>query len=85
MAEETEGSAFPAYFPKVFAGGFAFMANDYLVKKEIDVSAEVEGVGQQFAPTMMQMGMDPTMLAGIPTSYSLGMLDKGIVGHLTLV
>ena len=85
MAEETEGSAFPAYFPKVFAGGFAFMANDYLVKKEIDVSAEVEGVGQQFAPTMVQMGMDPSMLAGIPTSYSLGMLDKGIVGHLTLV
>ena len=85
MAEETEGSAFPAYFPKVFAGGFAFMANDYLVKKEIDVSAEVEGVGQQFAPTMVQMGMDPTMLAGIPTTYSLGMLDKGIVGHLTLV
>lgn len=85
MAEETEGSAFPAYFPKVFAGGFAFMANDYLVKKEIDVSAEVEGVGQQFAPTMVQMGMDPSMLAGIPTSYSLGMLDKGIVGHLTIV
>ena len=85
MAEETEGSAFPAYFPKAFAGGFAFMANDYLVKKEIDVSAEVEGVGQQFAPTMVQMGMDPSMLAGIPTSYSLGMLDKGIVGHLTIV
>ena len=85
MAEETEGSAFPAYFPKVFAGGFAFMANDYLVKKEIDVSAEVEGIGQQFAPTMMQMGLDPTMLAGIPTTYSMGMLDKGIVGHLTLI
>lgn len=85
MAEETEGSAFPAYFPKVFAGGFAFMANDYLVKKEIDVSAEVEGIGQQFGPTMMQMGLDPTMLAGIPTTYSMGMLDKGIVGHLTLI
>lgn len=85
MAEETEGSAFPAYFPKVFAGGFAFMANDYLVKKEIDMSAEVEGIGQQFAPTMMQMGLDPTMLAGIPTTYSMGMLDKGIVGHLTLI
>ena len=85
MAEETEGSAFPAYFPKVFAGGFAFMANDYLVKKEIDVSAEVESIGQQFAPTMMQMGLDPTMLAGIPTTYSMGMLDKGIVGHLTLI
>lgn len=85
MAEETEGSAFPAYFPKVFAGGFAFYANDNLVKKEIDVSAEVEGVGQQFAPTMVQMGLDPTMLAGIPTTYSMGMLDKGIVGHLTLI
>lgn len=33
------------------------------------MSAEVEGIGQQFAPTMMQMGIDP----------------KGIVGHLTLV
>lgn len=85
MAEETEGSAFPAYFPKVFAGGFAFMANDYLVKKEIDVSAEVEGIGQQFAPTMMQMGLDPTMLAAIPTTYNMKMIDRGIVGHLTLV
>ena len=85
MAEETEGSAFPAYFPKVFAGGFAFMANKDLVKKKIDMSAEIQNVGQQFAPTMMQMGLDPTMLAGLPTSYSLGMLDKGIVGHLTLI
>ena len=85
MAEETEGSAFPAYFPKVFAGGFAFMANKDLVKKKIDVSAEIQNVGQQFAPTMMQMGLDPTMLAGLPTSYTLGMLDKGIVGHLTLI
>jgi outer membrane protein TolC len=85
MSEETEGSAFPAYFPKVFAGGFAFYANDYLVKQKIDMSKEMEGVGQQFVPTMMQMGLDPTMLAGIPTTYSMGMLDKGIVGHLTLV
>lgn len=85
MAEETEGSAFPAYFPKVFAGGFAFMANDYLVKQKIDMSSEIEGMGQQFAPTMMQMGLDPTMLAGIPTTYSMGMLDKGIIGHLTLI
>ncbi len=85
MAEETEGSAFPAYFPKVFAGGFAFMANDYLVKQKIDMSSEIEGMGQQFAPTMMQMGLDPAMLAGIPTTYSMGMLDKGIVGHLTLI
>ena len=85
MAEETEGSAFPAYFPKVFAGGFAFMANKDLVKKKIDVSAEVQNVGQQFAPTMTQMGLDPAMLSGIPTSYTLGMLDKGIVGHLTLI
>lgn len=85
MAEETEGSAFPAYFPKVFAGGFAFLANDNLVKKKIDVSAEIQDVGQQFGPTMAQMGLDPAMLAGLPTSYSLGVLDKGIVGHLTLV
>ena len=85
MAEETEGSAFPAYFPKVFAGGFAFMANGDLVKKKIDMSAEIQNVGQQFVPTMMQMGLDPMMLAGIPTSFSLGMLDKGIVGHLTLI
>ena len=46
MAEETEGSAFPAYFPKVFAGGFAFMANVNLVKKKIDESAKLQNVGQ---------------------------------------
>lgn len=85
MAEETEGSAFPAYFPKVFAGGFAFMANDYLVKQKIDMSSEIEGMSQQLAPTIAQMGLDPAMLAGLPTSYSMGMIDKGIIGHLTLV
>lgn len=85
MSEATENSAFPAYFPKVYAGAFAFASNDYLLKETIDFSDEVNGVGQQFAPTMMQMGLDPSMLAGIPTSYSMGMLDKGIVGHLTLI
>ncbi len=85
MAEETEGSAFPAYFPKIFAGGFAFMANDYFVKQKIDISSEIENVGQQVAPAMAQMGMDPSILAGLPTSYSIGMIDKGITGHLTLI
>jgi len=85
MSEATENSAFPAYFPKVYAGAFAFASNDYLLKETVDFSKEVNEVGQQFAPTMMQMGLDPSMLAGIPTSYSMGMLDKGIVGHLTLI
>lgn len=85
MAEETEGSAFPAYFPKVFAGGFAFISNDFLVKQKMDLSKEMEGLGQQIAPAMMQAGMDPSMLAGLPTSFNMGMVDKGIVGHLTLI
>ena len=62
MAEETEGSAFPAYFPKVFAGGFAFISNDFLVKQKMDLSKEMEGFGQQVAPAMMQAGIDPSML-----------------------
>lgn len=85
MAEETEGSAFPAYFPKVFAGGFAFISNDFLVKQKMDLSKEMEGLGQQIAPAMMQAGMDPSMLAGLPTSFNMGMVDKGIIGHLTLI
>lgn len=85
MAEETEGSAFPAYFPKVFAGGFAFISNDFLVKQKMDLSKEMEGLGQQIAPAMMQAGVDPSMLAGLPTSFNMGMVDKGIVGHLTLI
>ena len=85
MAEETEGSAFPAYFPKVFAGGFAFIANDFLVKQKMDFSKEMEGLGQQVAPAMMQAGIDPSMLAGLPTTFNMGMVDKGIVGHLTLI
>ena len=85
MAEETEGSAFPAYFPKVFAGGFAFIANDFLVKQKMDFSKEMEGLGQQVAPAMMQAGIDPSMLAGLPTTFNMGMVDKGIIGHLTLI
>ena len=85
MAEETEGSAFPAYFPKVFAGGFAFISNDFLVKQKMDLSKEMEGFGQQVAPAMMQAGIDPSMLTGLPTTFNMGMVDKGIVGHLTLI
>ena len=85
MAEETEGSAFPAYFPKLFAGGFAFYANDYLVKQKMDMSKEIEGVGQQVAPAMAQAGIDPSLLAGLPTTFNMGMVDKGIIGHLTLI
>ncbi|WP_405333564.1 TolC family protein [Fibrobacter sp.] len=85
MAEETEGSAFPAYFPKVFAGGFAFISNDFLVKQKMDLSKEMEGLGQQVAPAMTQAGLDPSILAGLPTTFNMGMLDKGIVGHLTLI
>lgn len=85
MAEETEGSAFPAYFPKVFAGGFAFISNDFLVKQKMDLSKEMESVGQQVAPTLVQAGIDPSMLAGLPTTFNMGMVDKGIIGHLTLI
>lgn len=85
MAEETEGSAFPAYFPKVFAGGFAFISNDFLVKQKMDLSKEMESVGQQVAPTLVQAGIDPSLLSGLPTTFNMGMVDKGIVGHLTLI
>lgn len=85
MAEETEGSAFPAYFPKVFAGGFAFISNDFLVKQKIDLSKEMESVGQQVAPTLVQAGIDPSLLSGLPTTFNMGMVDKGIIGHLTLI
>ena len=85
MAEETEGSAFPAYFPKVFAGGFAFISNDFLVKQKMDLSKEMESVGQQVAPTLVQAGIDPSLLSGFPTTFNMGMVDKGIIGHLTLI
>ena len=85
MAEETEGSAVPAYFPKVFAGGFAFISNDFLVKQKMDLSKEMESVGQQVAPTLVQAGIDPSLLSGLPTTFNMGMVDKGIVGHLTLI
>jgi len=85
MAEETEGSAFPAYFPKVFAGGFAFISNDFLVKQKMDLSKEMESVGQQVAPTLVQAGIDLSLLSGLPTTFNMGMVDKGIIGHLTLI
>ena len=85
MAEETEGSAFPAYFPKVFAGGFAFISNDFLVKQKMDLSKEMESVGEQVAPTLSQAGIDPSVLQGLPSTFNMGMVDKGIIGHLTLI
>lgn len=85
MAEEQEGGAFSAYFPKVYAGAFAFYANDYLAKQKVDLSEQIEGVGRQVAPTLAQAGIDPSILGGLPTSMSMGFLDKGLMGHLTLI
>lgn len=81
MAEETESSAFPAYFPKIFAGAFAFASNDYLIKKDMDIS----GLATSLGGTLTTLGVPPAALSGFPTSLPIEMVDNGIVGHLTII
>ena len=40
QAHETEKNAFSKYFPNVSAGAVYFHSNDYLMKKDISLSAE---------------------------------------------
>ena len=68
MYEETKSEAFTAYFPKIFAGAFAFAANDYLVKKNVDVS----GMMEPFGGTLVSMGVPATALAGIARAVEVG-------------
>src|SRR5574344_2351877 len=67
-AKEQEREAKAKYFPSVSASGTYFRANDYLIKQNVSLSASDQ---QNLAGLMQKVGLDPTVLSSLPTSYTL--------------
>lgn len=79
QAHETEKNAFSKYFPNVSAGAVYFHSNDYLMKKDISLSAEEK---QGLGSIISQMGLNPSALASLPSSYSFNMLKYGTAAQV---
>lgn len=79
QAKETEKSAQAKYLPSVSASGVYFHANDYLMKKDLSLSTDQQ---TQLATIVSQLGLDPTALASLPSSYSFNMMKHGTITQL---
>lgn len=79
QAHETEKNAFSKYFPNVSAGAVYFHSNDYLMKKDVSLSAEEQ---QGLGSIISQMGLNPAALASLPSSYSFNMLKSGTAAQV---
>ena len=79
QALETEKNAFSKYFPTVTAGAVYFHSNDYMMKKDISLSDEEQG---KLGTVVSQMGLNPSVLAALPSSYSFNMLKHGTVAQI---
>lgn len=79
QAKEQEKNAFSKYFPTVSASGTYFRSNDELIKQKVSLSSDDQ---QQLASTISQLGLDPTVLASMPSSYTLKAIDHGTIGNL---
>lgn len=79
QAQETEKNAFTKYLPSVTAGATYFHANDYLTKKEFTLSAQEQ---QELGTIISQMGLDPTVLASLPSSYAFNMMKHGTIAQV---
>ncbi|MCH4147907.1 MAG: TolC family protein [Prevotella sp.] len=78
QAKEQEKEAFSKYLPQVSLNGVYFHSKDYLLKKDFSLSADEQ---QQMAGIMTQLGLDPTVLASLPSTYSFNMLKHGTVAQ----
>lgn len=79
QAAEQEKEARTKYLPTVSAGGTYFRSNDYLTKKNITISADQQ---QQLGSMLSQMGLDPTVLASLPSSYAFNMMKHGTIAQV---
>ncbi len=67
------------YLPAVSAGVTYFHATDYLLKEKVEASPDqLDGIGQ----TLSQMGLDPSALSSLPTSYTLEVVNHGTLVNL---
>jgi outer membrane protein TolC len=78
QSKEQEKEAFSKYFPTVSASGTYFRSN-YLLKQDISISSEEQ---QKLAGIVTQLGLDPSALSALPTSYTLEAINHGTVVNL---
>lgn len=79
QAKETEKNARAKYLPTVSAGAVYFHSNEDLIRKDVSLTGDQQ---TQLASTLTQLGLDPTVLSSMPSSYSLGMLKHGTVAQV---
>src|SRR5574344_1650691 len=79
QAKEQEKNAFSHYFPTVSASGTYFHSNDELIKEKVTLSSEDQ---QQLAKTVAGLGLDPTALSSMPTSFTMKAIDHGTIANL---
>ena len=79
QSKETEKNAFSKYLPTVSAGAAYFRSNDYLVKKDISLSAQEQ---QELGSIISQMGLNPSALASLPSSFAFNMMKHGTVAQV---
>jgi len=79
QAKEQEKEAFSKYFPTVSASGTYFRSNDYLIKEKVSMSPSQQ---QQLATTITQLGLNPSALSSLPTSFTLQAIDHGTLVNL---
>ena len=79
QSKETEKNAFSKYLPTVSAGAAYFRSNDYLAKKDISLSAQEQ---QELGSILSQMGLDPSALASLPSSFAFNMMKHGTIAQV---
>ncbi len=79
QSKETEKNAFSKYLPTVSAGAAYFRSNDYLAKKDISLSAQEQ---QELGSILSQMGLNPSALASLPSSFAFNMMKHGTIAQV---
>jgi len=78
QAREQEKEAFSKYFPTVSASGTYFRSNNLLTQK-ISLTQEDQ---QQLGSIISKLGLDPSALASLPTSFTLEAINHGTMVNL---
>jgi len=78
QAKEQEKEAFSKYFPTVSASGTYFRSNN-LITQNINLTQDDQ---QQLAGIISKLGLDPSALASLPTSFTLEAINHGTMVNL---
>ena len=78
QAKEQEKEAFSKYFPSVSASGTYFRSNNMLTEK----FTMTQDDQQQLAGIISKLGLDPSALSSLPTTFTLEALNHGTIVNL---